>query len=713
MDGIKSAETPIHSYQTRLLSGRETMSTRLVRILSACVAVAIAAMMASSLPATMLAKGHLNGQPAAASAGAPRTVDYRWYDAFNVPFGSWWDYRYSSYGTPEILSRFYPHTYVEIASYLGNYVYSSMRLNVTGRNMPEINMSQRPEFLPMLGTARGGNASIDWNMQYLTMSDAYRYGQTVVDNYDGWLVDLSGTVTLDRGAAMTVLGVTSAEFDSFSTWWAANHNKIQTDFKNWFDNEGNTRLDIFNMYEWNLDIQNWSLQASVVGGKVVLSYDMVSWGMEALMARWLHEAFMPAEPSFEGMSFHASIGPAETRLDIDTAVEYALTACIDPSAGGMPYWSWEPALGDYLASTPQHRQSEFDPYASKTYNQTAVGNANFGYFVPYDYTPAAWNLSTGETLSIAWPVGNQVFYLDDGAGWVTPLTEPMFGDSQPNDVDLSSVNINESAGVMTFTGPMDAWGWSRNQSADQALADEWARLGILPYGIPSVSFYPDLPPIAAFVVDPATGGNVSTVFTYNASSSIDLEDASSDMQYRWDWNGDGVWDTSWNYSNVSTYQYTSSGTYNVRLEAMDSVGLTDIAIVALQVGGPANTPPVASFTIVPAGGDVTQMFEFNASGSSDNEDPLAALQVRWDFNNDAVWDTGWLAQKDISHMYSTPGTYTVKLQVRDSAGLTSTTTLDVVVTASIPEFSYVLVPVVWMISLMIMIVAFRKRREQT
>lgn len=688
------------------------MSKRPFRILTVIAAVAIAAMMASTLPGSMFAKEHSNGQPLASTAGTGRTVDYRWYDAFKVPFGEWWDYRNMYYGTPAIVSRYYPHTYIDISALQGNCVYSSMRLNVTGRNMPEINMDQRPEFLPMLGTSRGGNASIDWNMQYLNQNDCYRYGQTVVDNYDGWLVGFGGTVKLDRDASMTVLGVTSAQFDDFTNWWASNHIKIQTDFRNWFNAEGNTRLDIYNMYEWNLDIQNWTLQAAKIGENITLTYDMVSWGMESLMARWLHEAFMPIEPSFEGMSFHARIGPSETRLDMDTAVEYALSAYIDPSTGGTPYWGWEPCLGDYILSSPQHRFSEMDPYAGKAYNQTAVANSNFGYFVPYDYTPAAWNLSAGETLRIEWPVGNQTFYLDNGLGWVIPVKRPMFGDSEPNDEELSSVTMNESAGVITFTGPMDAWDWSKNQTSDQPLAQEWSRLGILPYGIPSVSFYPDLPPTAAFVVDPSSGGTVPTIFAFNASSSSDFEDNSSALEYRWDWNGDGFWDTSWSYSNLSTHQYTCSAIYDVRLEVMDSVGNTNITHVSLQVGGPANTPPVASFSVTPSAGEMIQVFEFNASGCSDNEDSSANLQVRWDFTNDGVWDTGWMVQKNISHVYSTPGTYTVKLQVRDSAGVTGTTTLSVVVTAPVPEFSTVLAPVVGMLALMVMAVALRNRRRE-
>ncbi|MCD4772443.1 MAG: hypothetical protein K8R41_03555, partial [Bacteroidales bacterium] len=57
--------------------------------------------------------------------------------------------------------------------------------------------------------------------------------------------------------------------------------------------------------------------------------------------------------------------------------------------------------------------------------------------------------------------------------------------------------------------------------------------------------------------------------------------------------------------------------------------------------GGGNTPPTAIFTIDPSSGTTSTVFAFDASDSYDNEDPTSQLQVRWDFDGNGSWDTGW------------------------------------------------------------------------
>lgn len=94
----------------------------------------------------------------------------------------------------------------------------------------------------------------------------------------------------------------------------------------------------------------------------------------------------------------------------------------------------------------------------------------------------------------------------------------------------------------------------------------------------------------------------------------------------------------------------------------------------------SNTPPTASFTIAPSSGYTLTTFSFDASGSSDNEDPVSSLLVRWDWENDGKWDTEYSTTKSINHKYSTLGTKTVKLEIKDTGGLTNLTTRQLIVT---------------------------------
>jgi hypothetical protein len=84
-----------------------------------------------------------------------------------------------------------------------------------------------------------------------------------------------------------------------------------------------------------------------------------------------------------------------------------------------------------------------------------------------------------------------------------------------------------------------------------------------------------------------------------------------------------------------------------------------------------DTPPVASFTFNPAVIVAGQSIAFDATGSDDNTTPDNALEVSWDFTGTAPGNppwSAWTTTKTATQAFSTPGTYTVRLAVRDAPG---------------------------------------------
>ncbi len=334
-----------------------------------------------------------------------RTVDYYWYDMFNVPFGEWYDKR----DDENPWSDSYPYVYDWIdQSQDGNiWTYSNMRLDITGRNMSDINMNERPLFLPNLGTTTGGNAILDWYFTYGTDAELALLSSSAFDNNDGWITIFEGETTLDQEAAMSVLGMPSNEWDTFSSWWSSNGASVRTAWWNYLDSEANDRLDIFCMYEYPLQAFKHELTAERVGDTVVVNQVIVSWGFEALMSRWLHDAWMDdTEYWFEDFSMHAEIGPEMMDLDISTAIEYAIYA-YETTDDGLPCWMWEALLADYITSIVH--PSLFEAYAGETYICAAPGSPLYGDLMFYDYVPGALNLTEGETLRFTWPAGEQMF----------------------------------------------------------------------------------------------------------------------------------------------------------------------------------------------------------------------------------------------------------------------------------------------------------------
>ncbi len=111
-----------------------------------------------------------------------------------------------------------------------------------------------------------------------------------------------------------------------------------------------------------------------------------------------------------------------------------------------------------------------------------------------------------------------------------------------------------------------------------------------------------------------------------------------------------------------------------------------------EATGRPNTKPTADFSVIPSYGTTETNFSFDASKCSDNEDPVSALQTRWDWENDGNWDTGYSNNKQIYHRFNNEGTYSVKLEVKDSEGLTDEIIKNVVVTNSTQKLITIISP---------------------
>jgi PKD repeat protein len=185
-------------------------------------------------------------------------------------------------------------------------------------------------------------------------------------------------------------------------------------------------------------------------------------------------------------------------------------------------------------------------------------------------------------------------------------------------------------------------------------------------------------PIAYFTVTPQSG-RISDIFLFNAYGSYDAEDNIDQLKVRWDFDGDGIWDTGWSTQKNEYHIYRDSGRYVAKLEVLDTQGLTGSTSRIVNVAL-ANIKPTAFFTVDPESGTTETRFRFDASGSTDPEDPVSSLEVRWDWNNDGLWDTEYRTVKTIEHIFAQAGTYTVVLEVIDTEGYGSTYAKQIVVT---------------------------------
>ncbi len=96
------------------------------------------------------------------------------------------------------------------------------------------------------------------------------------------------------------------------------------------------------------------------------------------------------------------------------------------------------------------------------------------------------------------------------------------------------------------------------------------------------------PPTAYYSVDPPAG-IIATEFLFDASLSYDDNDVLDDLDFRWDFDGDGVFEVGWTSNYMATHSYASRGAWEFVLEVRDQQGLVGATSGIVNVGGGAGT----------------------------------------------------------------------------------------------------------------------------
>jgi len=198
------------------------------------------------------------------------------------------------------------------------------------------------------------------------------------------------------------------------------------------------------------------------------------------------------------------------------------------------------------------------------------------------------------------------------------------------------------------------------------------------------------PPIAGFSISPAQGTTL-TVFKFDASLTRDTSLEPSMLFFRWDWNNDDHWDTGFSKATEIEHRYLAPGNYFPRMEVRNAVGMKDTIQLEIRVEQ-GYSPPRPDFKISPLTGHVRTEFFFDASMTQDDEDSLSTLRFRWDFENDGVFNTGYLQDPKTSHFFSSGGNFMATLEVTDPSGRSAVIRKRIVVTyinvELVPDFTW-------------------------
>ncbi len=132
------------------------------------------------------------------------------------------------------------------------------------------------------------------------------------------------------------------------------------------------------------------------------------------------------------------------------------------------------------------------------------------------------------------------------------------------------------------------------------------------------------PPTAIINISPSSGITTSTEVRFSNLSSIDDKTPPSKLVGRWDFDGNGTWDTDYKSLGYSYHTYSQPGTYSSRLEVKDEGGLTGTATKNILVNPPQNSAPIFYDSFIPKNGaiNVNPDITFSWDAYDPEGDPL-------------------------------------------------------------------------------------------
>ena len=171
------------------------------------------------------------------------------------------------------------------------------------------------------------------------------------------------------------------------------------------------------------------------------------------------------------------------------------------------------------------------------------------------------------------------------------------------------------------------------------------------------------PPVAAF--------DLASPFDEDALQTLDGSGSTDNVGVvEWQWLVEDAGQTASLSGAVVSYAWATPGTYAVTLTVADEAGNTDSKTLTVEVLD--ITPPTASFDLPASTGN--DALTLDGSASFDN-----VGVVEWEWTLEDAGGDVTLSGESVTHAWSTPGTYAVRLTARDAAGNAGEATLAILV----------------------------------
>ncbi len=425
--------------------------------------------------------------------------------------------------------------------------------------------------------------------------------------------------------AVSDLAVSSTSDSSVTLTWTAPGDDGQQGTAGAFDLRH--RFDEITAGNWN--------SATVVSGepRPETAGTPVTFTVLDLIADTTYFFALKSADEVSNWSALSNVVSASTDLKLDTVPPGRVTdLSVDSMTNSSVTLRWTAPGDDDASGTP----AAYD----LRYGLSEITDGTWPSAAPVDGEPAPGEAGSEETFTVENLESNTTYYFGLKAADEVPNVSPLsniVGATTTDDpdttapsavVDLDISRISSSSVTLVWTAPGDDAGLGTAAAYDVRYAS-----------------------------------SEITDATWSSATAVDLEPAPSES---------GSPET---FTVTGLTPYTH---YCFALRAVDEAanesGLSNV------VCEETNAPPAAAFTVDPVSGTLATVFHFDASGSSDAEDPPSALEYHWDWNGDGAADLQTTGVVDADYQFAQTGIRPVILTVVDTRGASDRDTVEVQVT---------------------------------
>jgi len=161
-------------------------------------------------------------------------------------------------------------------------------------------------------------------------------------------------------------------------------------------------------------------------------------------------------------------------------------------------------------------------------------------------------------------------------------------------------------------------------------------------------------------------GYTNQIIIFNASKSRDPD--GDKIEYRWDFDGDGKYDTEWSKNAITSHIYSSAGNYIVKLEVRDSKGANSTNQTLASIEFKANNPPTNLIVKGPLSGKKNIEYIYTAIATDIDPNDMLRFIFNWgDGTNDTTGFVSSGVAVNVTHSWSSYGVYVLTVYAQDAS----------------------------------------------